>query len=262
MPAYKISSKTSAQISRWRVLPTRDTGKKRGAWCWRFLIHTPQMSLDEKWKFSLFTNEKEARQPSGSMQGREGEVDGRTPWPSLATTQFTIALSKAVANERRFQPRRPSPRSCRPTAPTEFLSLDCKIASSILWFFDSWGTLVFLLCDRCFFLFSPSPILPIFFSWGFCLVASHCSIVSSFRSLPFQAIHSFSSSRGIAKLVVVFYIELVKSSCFVWIREVVEFRVKLRGRPGFRLGFLRLVCVFFCLRRRRLSRGKWRPWLE
>jgi hypothetical protein len=71
MPAYKISLKTSAQISRLRVLPTCDTGKKRGAWCWRFLIHAPQMSLDEKIKFSLFANEKEARQPSGSMQGRE-----------------------------------------------------------------------------------------------------------------------------------------------------------------------------------------------
>jgi hypothetical protein len=89
--------------------------------------------------------------------------------------------------------------------------------------FDSWalGTPVFLLCDLCLIFIFIFPSFPFFFFLGLLFGCRSLFDCLFFPSSPFQAIHSFSSSRGFAKSVVVFYIELVKSSCSVWSREVV-----------------------------------------
>jgi hypothetical protein len=173
------------------------------------------MSLDEKIKFSLFTNEKEARQPSGSMQGREGrlmvvllgrhsqQVRSRSRYAKLSRTNdaFTHGgQALAVAD------------------PVHQLNSFLWIVKLRLRFFDSsilehWALQFSSYVIAVFFLGSPHPSH--FFSSGLLFGCKSLFDCLFFPSSHFQAIHSFSSSRGIVKSAFVFYIELVKSSCFV-----------------------------------------------
>lgn len=131
--------------------------------------------------------------------------------------------------------------------------------NSFLWivklrlrFFDSsilehWA-LQFSSSAIVVFFFPPTPHPSHFFSLGLLFGCKSLFDCLFFPSSHFQAIHSFSSSRGIVKSAFVFFFRTREVVVFCLNsrgrREVVEFRVKLRGRSGFRLGFLRLVCVF------------------